>query len=166
MLIKGPHVMQGYHNNAEATARGAGQDGWLHTGDIGELDDDGFLRITDRKKDLFKTSGGKYIAPSAIEAQFKAICPYVSQFVVHGNERNFCVALVALDTDAIAEWAAAERHGRQRVRRGRGLARRSQEMVPGYVDQLNAAAQPLGDDQEVHHPRPRPRWSPASSPRR
>ena len=80
--------MDGYHNNPEATAETL-TDGWLHTGDIGEFNDDGLLRITDRKKDLFKTSGGKYIAPTAIEGTFKALCPYVSQFLVHGSERNF-----------------------------------------------------------------------------
>jgi len=103
ILIKGPGVMEGYHNMPEATEETV-TDGWLHTGDIGEFDGD-HVRITDRKKDLFKTSGGKYIAPSAIESQFKAICPLASQFLVHGNERNYCVALVALDPDAVADWA-------------------------------------------------------------
>jgi long-chain acyl-CoA synthetase len=105
VLIKGPGVMEGYHNRPEATAETV-VDGWLHTGDIGELTADGLLRITDRKKDLFKTSGGKYIAPTAIEGQFKALCPYVGQFLVHGAERNYCVALVTLDPDAIAGWAS------------------------------------------------------------
>ena len=135
VLIKGPGVMDGYHNLPEESAE-ALQDGWLHTGDIGELDADGFLRITDRKKDLFKTSGGKYIAPSSIESQFKAICPYASQFLVHGNDRNYCVALVTLDPDAMAEWAKhngmegasyAEIVGSDQVK----------EMVGKYVDELN-----------------------------
>ena len=104
ILIKGPGVMEGYHNQPGATAETL-IDGWIHTGDIGEFTKDGLLKITDRKKDLFKTSGGKYIAPTAIEAQFKTICPQVSQFLVHGNERNFCVALVALDPEAIVDWA-------------------------------------------------------------
>ncbi len=104
ILIKGPGVMEGYHNKPDATAETL-VDGWIHTGDIGEFTKDGLLKITDRKKDLFKTSGGKYIAPTAIEAQFKTICPQASQFLVHGNERNFCVALVTLDPEAIADWA-------------------------------------------------------------
>ncbi|MFT4010805.1 MAG: long-chain fatty acid--CoA ligase [Nocardioidaceae bacterium] len=108
VLIKGPGVMAGYHNQPETTAEVL-VDGWLHTGDIGEIDPDGMVRITDRKKDLFKTSGGKYVAPSAIEGAFKALCPLASNFLVHGNERNFCVALVSLDPDAVADWAA--RHG-------------------------------------------------------
>ena len=104
-MIKGPHVMDGYHNLPEETAKALTPDGWLHTGDKGSLDADGFLTITGRIKDLFKTSGGKYIAPPAIESKFKAICPYASQFLVFGDERNFCVALVTLDPDAMAGWA-------------------------------------------------------------
>jgi long-chain acyl-CoA synthetase len=136
VLIKGPGVMEGYHNLPEQTHEALTDDGWLRTGDIGELDADGYLRITDRKKDLFKTSGGKYIAPSAIESQFKAICPYASQFLVHGNERNFCVALITLDPDAMDGWAAengmagasyADIVGSQQVK----------DMVAGYVETLN-----------------------------
>ncbi|MGH8881734.1 MAG: AMP-dependent synthetase/ligase, partial [Stackebrandtia sp.] len=108
ILIKGPGVMQGYHHLEDQTADTL-SDGWCHTGDIGEIDADGFVRITDRKKDLFKTSGGKYVAPSLIEGQFKAICPYASQMVVHGSERNFCTAIITLDPDAIQQWA--EHHG-------------------------------------------------------
>jgi long-chain acyl-CoA synthetase len=103
LLLRGPGVMQGYHNKPDATAETL-VDGWFHTGDIGELDGRR-LRITDRKKDLFKTSGGKYVAPTAIESQLKALCPYVSQVVVHGNERNYVVALVTLDEEAITGWA-------------------------------------------------------------
>ncbi len=79
----------------------------------------GFLRITDRKKDLFKTSGGKYVAPSIIESTFKGLCPYASQLVVYGADRNFVSALVTLDPDAIQGWAAQHGHG------GRVLRRRS-----------------------------------------
>lgn len=108
ILIKNPAVMHGYHNLPEATEE-ALHDGWMATGDIGEIDDDGFLRITDRKKDLFKTSGGKYVAPTHIEGLFKGICPLVSQIMVHGAERKFVSALIALDPDAVALWA--EGHG-------------------------------------------------------
>ena len=90
ILIKGPGVMDGYHNLPEETAKTLTDDGWLRTGDKGAIDADGFLTITGRIKELFKTSGGKYIAPPAIESKFKAICPYASQFMVFGNERNFC----------------------------------------------------------------------------
>ncbi|HUR73289.1 MAG TPA: long-chain fatty acid--CoA ligase, partial [Sporichthya sp.] len=81
--------------------------GWLATGDIGEVDAEGRLRITDRKKELIKTSGGKYVAPAPIESQIKAACPYVGNVVVHGDTRNFCVALVTLDPDVTKPWAEA-----------------------------------------------------------
>ena len=137
MLIKGPGVMEGYHNQPEQTAEALTEDGWLHTGDIGELDADGYLRITDRKKDLFKTSGGKYIAPSAIESQFKAICPYAGQFLVHGAERNFCVALITLDPDAMTGWAAE--HDLAGTPYAELVASpQVQQMVGEYVEQLNA----------------------------
>jgi len=136
ILIKGDGVMSGYHNLPEQTAEVMTADGWFHTGDIGHFED-GFLYITDRKKDLFKTSGGKYVAPQVIEGRFKTLCPYASQFVVHGNKRNFVSALVTLDPDAITPWAEAN-----------GLAGKSyaeivtsdaaRAMVQGYVDELNA----------------------------
>jgi long-chain acyl-CoA synthetase len=135
VLIKGPGVMDGYHNLPEQTAETL-KDGWLHTGDIGELDDEGFLKITDRKKDLFKTSGGKYIAPSSIESQFKAICPYASQFLVHGNDRNYCVALITLDPDAMADWAS---HNGMEGKSYSEIvsSQKVKDMVGGYVDELN-----------------------------
>ncbi|KRE61615.1 AMP-dependent synthetase/ligase [Nostocoides sp. Soil756] len=137
ILLRGPGNMEGYHNNPEATAETVDADGWLHTGDIGELDERGFLSITDRKKDLFKTSGGKYVAPSVIESRFKGLCPYASQLVVHGADRNFVSALVTLDADAMAAWAA--QHGMA----GRPYAEvvtspEAHAMVQGYVDELNA----------------------------
>jgi len=107
VLIKGPGVMRGYHHMPEATEE-AFVDGWFATGDLGEIDDHGYLRITDRKKDLIKTSGGKYVAPSEVEGVIKAACPYVSQVVAHGEGRKYISALVALDPDAIKEWADAQ----------------------------------------------------------
>ncbi len=104
ILIKGRGIMRGYKGLQEATAESI-RDGWLYTGDIGEVDSSGNLRITDRKKDLIKTSGGKYVAPQALEGKFKASCPYASNALVHGNNRNFCVMLIALDKDAILDWA-------------------------------------------------------------
>jgi long-chain acyl-CoA synthetase len=105
ILIRSPGVMQGYHKLPEQTAEALTPDGWLRTGDIGEIDRDGFLRITDRKKDLIKTSGGKYIAPQAIEGKLKATCPYISQVIVHGDKRNFVTALVTLEEEAAMKWA-------------------------------------------------------------
>jgi long-chain acyl-CoA synthetase len=105
ILIKSPGVMEGYHNLPDATAEALTPDHWLRTGDIGEVDAKGFLRITDRKKDLIKTSGGKYIAPQHIEGKLKATCPYISQVIVHGDKRNFVTALVTVDEESIMKWA-------------------------------------------------------------
>ena len=104
IMIKGPGVMQGYEHLDDATAEVL-EDGWLRTGDVGEITERGSLRITDRKKDLIKTSGGKYVAPQGLETRFKVLCPLASQIVVHGDGRNFITALVALDTDAVKAWA-------------------------------------------------------------
>ena len=106
ILMRGRGIMRGYHNKPEATAETLTEDRWLRTGDIGELDADGQLHITDRKKDLIKTSGGKYVAPQSLEGQLKALCPYLSQVLVHGNNRNFCTALVTLDAESIPGWQA------------------------------------------------------------
>ena len=136
VLMRGPGVA-GYHNNPAATAEALDADGWLHTGDIGEIDDRGFLKLTDRKKDLFKTSNGKYVAPSNIESTFKGLCPYVSQLLVHGNDRNFVSALVTLDPEAIVGWAAANgMEGKSYAEIAGSPAAR--EMLQGYIDELNA----------------------------
>jgi long-chain acyl-CoA synthetase len=110
VLVRGPGVMSGYHGMEEQTAEVL-SDGWFATGDIGEIDEAGRVRITDRKKDLVKTSGGKYIAPGAIEAKFKAVCPIAGQIVVHADRRNYATALVTLDPDALATWAEHEDAG-------------------------------------------------------
>ena len=137
VLLRGAPVMRGYHNLPEETAAVFTEDGFFRTGDIGELDADGYLKITDRKKDLVKTSGGKYIAPSHIEGMYKALCPYVSQAVVVGQARNFCTMLVTLDPEAITAWAAGGPLA------GRGYAEivtsaEARAMVEGYVEELNA----------------------------
>jgi len=136
VLLRGPHVMDGYHNLPEETGRALDADGWLHTGDKGSVDADGYLTITGRIKELFKTSGGKYIAPPAIESKFKAICPYASQFMVFGNERNYVIALVTLDPDAMAGWAAENgMDGASYTDIVKSDAVKA--MVTGYVDELN-----------------------------
>jgi long-chain acyl-CoA synthetase len=137
VLIRGPHVMDGYHNLPEETAKTLDAEGWLHTGDKGSIDADGHLAITGRIKELFKTSGGKYIAPPAIESKFKAICPYASQFMVFGEDRNYVVALVTLDPDAMAGWAE------ENDMSGKSYAEivasdEVKTMVTGYVDELNS----------------------------
>ncbi|MFJ5829815.1 AMP-dependent synthetase/ligase [Streptomyces sp. NPDC093089] len=140
ILLRGPGIMEGYHGLPEKTAEVLESDGWFHTGDIGELSADGYLRITDRKKDLIKTSGGKYIAPAEVEGQFKAVCPFVSNILVHGADRNFCTALIALDEPAILGWAA------EHDLAGKPYAEvvadaRTQKLIQGYVDRLNEGLQ-------------------------
>lgn len=137
ILVRGKPVMRGYHNLPEETAAAFTEDGFFRTGDIGTLDGDGYLRITDRKKDLVKTSGGKYVAPSHIEGMFKAVCPYTSQAVVIGQARNFCTMLVTLDPDAIQAWAAGTPlEGRDYT--DIVTSPEAQAMVEGYVAELNA----------------------------
>ena len=106
ILVKGPNVFQGYYKNPEATAETI-VDGWLHTGDIGEIDSDGFIKITGRKKDIIITAGGKNITPANLEAEIKQH-PLVSQCVVIGDRRPYLVALVTLDPETSAAYAKEE----------------------------------------------------------
>jgi len=103
ILLRGPNVLREYYQRPEATAEVL-QGGWFHTGDIGEVDDGGFLRITDRKKDLIVTSGGKNIAPQNLENHMKTD-PFLSQVVVYGDKRNYLVALVTLDEEQLRSYA-------------------------------------------------------------
>lgn len=103
ILVKGPGVMLGYYNNEEATKEMIDENGWLYTGDIGTFIDDRFLKITDRKKEIFKTSSGKYIAPLMIENKLKA-CRFVEQCCVIGAGEKFASALIVLSKDYLKEW--------------------------------------------------------------
>jgi long-chain acyl-CoA synthetase len=137
VLLRGAPIMRGYHNLPAETAAAFTEDGFFRTGDIGELDSHGYLKITDRKKDLVKTSGGKFVAPSHIEGLFKALCPYTSQAVVVGQARNYCTMLVSLDPDAITAWAAGG------PLEGKSYAEivsspEAEAMVAGYVTELNS----------------------------
>ena len=135
ILVKGPGVMRGYHNAAEATAE-ALKDGWFATGDIGELGEKGYLRITDRKKDLIKTSGGKYIAPQKVEGVLKAVCPYISQVIVHADGRKYATALITLDPEAIEGWAKEEGLSYSSIAE---LARSQEvhDLIDGFIAQGN-----------------------------
>ena len=140
ILVKGPGVMKGYFRNDEAT-RAALQDGWFHTGDVGHLDNEGFLRITDRLKDLLVTAGGKKVAPQPLEAKLKA-SRWVSEAVMLGDQRPYCVALIVpnfanLEAEAKAHgWPAGSRSELLRSAGVRSLYQR-------VVDELNAGLAPF-----------------------
>ncbi len=137
ILIKGRGIMRGYYNLEETTAETLTDDGWLRTGDIGELDKDGFLKITDRKKNLIKTSGGKYVAPQALEGQLKVYNPYIAQVVVHGDRRNFCSALIAMSGEDLPKWA--EQNDLASLSYKELIAHdKVRAMVQESIDQLNA----------------------------
>ncbi len=105
LLLRGPIITPGYHNLPEMTAEVLEPDGWYHTGDLGEIDEAGRLIITDRKKDLFKTSGGKYVAPQKVEGAIQANIPYVSQSIAIGDGRKYVSALLVLDPVMLRTWA-------------------------------------------------------------
>jgi long-chain acyl-CoA synthetase len=107
ILAKGPNIMKGYYNKPEATAEAIDAEGWFHTGDIGELDADGYLKITDRKKDLIKTAGGKFIAPQPIENQVK-LNKFVANAVLLGDKRKFSIILVVPNFETLEPWATAQ----------------------------------------------------------
>jgi len=141
VLLRGPWVMRGYHGQPEATREAIDADGWLHTGDIGRIDVDGHLSICDRKKDLIKTSGGKFVAPQQLEGALKALCPLLSQVLVHGDGRPYVTALVTLAPDALRRWAAR-----------RGLAGLAPEMLAGHA-QVEATVQGAVDELNLQLPR-------------
>ena len=153
-------VMAGYHHLDDATAEALKDDGWLSTGDQGKLDDDGFLTITGRIKELFKLSNGKYVAPPAIEAKFATLCPYASQFMVFGEGKQ-------LRRRAGHPGRGLDQRVGQRQRAGRQVLRGPHEIRRGARHdrraRQEAQRQPesVGDDQEVGGARPRPlrrRW--------
>jgi long-chain acyl-CoA synthetase len=136
ILLRGPNIMREYYGKPEATRESIDDEGFLHSGDIGTIED-GFLRITDRKKDIIVTAGGKNVAPQNIEGALKAQCPFVSQVMVHGDKRNFLTALITLSEEAILAWATEK-----------GLAggdldalikrHEVRALIQGAVDKLNA----------------------------
>ena len=108
ILTRGSHVMKGYYKNPDATAESINKDGWLHTGDIGIIDEDGFLYVTDRKKNILVTSGGKNVTPATIE-NLLITSPYVEQVVVVGDKRNYLTALITPNIETLKKYA--EKHG-------------------------------------------------------
>jgi long-chain acyl-CoA synthetase len=108
ILIRGGNIMKGYWNHPDATAEVLDADGWFKSGDIGQIEESGHLRITDRKKDIIVTAGGKNIAPQNLENELKASSPLISQVVVIGDRQKYLVALITLGEDAAGDRPGAE----------------------------------------------------------
>jgi long-chain acyl-CoA synthetase len=140
ILVKGPNVFRGYYKNPEATSTTI-VDGWLHTGDLGRIDEDGFLFITGRKKDIIITAGGKNITPANLENWLKQN-QYISQAIVYGDRRPYLTALITLDPEEIGPWA--QQRGIDTTDPAE-LAKRDEvrEMVQKAVDQVNARVGPV-----------------------
>jgi long-chain acyl-CoA synthetase len=138
ILIKGPNVFAGYWRNADATADVLDSGGWLHTGDIGDLDDEGFLRVTGRKKELIITAGGKNVAPAVLEDRLRAH-PLISQCMVVGDGRPYIACLVTIDPEALGYWK--ERHGKPAAASAADLADDPELIaeIQAAVDEANKA---------------------------
>jgi long-chain acyl-CoA synthetase len=136
ILIKGPGVFAGYYRNEQATRDTVDADGWLYSGDVGRLDADGYLTITDRKKDLIITAGGKNIAPSWIENMLK-VSPWVREAIVIGDRRKYVTALIGIELDTVGDWAT-----RQRIpfTTYKDLSERAEvrKLIQEWVDKVNA----------------------------
>ena len=130
ILMKGPNIMVGYYKNKELTNKTIIND-YLHTGDIGKLDNQGFLTITDRKKEMFKTSGGKYIAPAALESEFKQ-SRFIEQIMVIGEGEKMPAAFIQLHFDFIDEWAERHQHTITDITSDKKLINRIQEEINFY----------------------------------
>ena len=168
VLVKGDSIMAGYRNMPEKTAETIDADGWLPTGDIGELDEDGYLKIVDRKKELIINAAGKNMSPANIEAKLKAASPLIGQAIAIGDARPYNVALIVLDPDFAPVWAEqngledtspealAERRegargdpgGRRRGQR-EDVARRADQEVQGAADRLDAGRRRADADDEA-----------------
>jgi long-chain acyl-CoA synthetase len=132
ILIRGRTVFAGYYEDHEATRAVLSDDGWLHTGDVGEIDSDGFLRVTDRKKDIIVTAGGKNVAPQNIENSLKS-ARWISQALVVGDRRPYLIALITLDEDEVSKWAA-ERGPDENLSQREDL----RALIEGAVGDVNA----------------------------
>ncbi len=139
ILVRGANVFAGYHKHSE-TSFGAVEDGWLHTGDLGRLDEHGYLSITGRKKDIIITAGGKNLTPANLENDLKQ-SPWISQAVMHGDRRPYPVMLLTLDEEEIAGWAEA--HGLTGDVRALSRHERVHELIAGELEKANRRYAPV-----------------------
>jgi len=137
ILIRSEGVCAGYYRNEAATRATIDEDGWLHSGDVGELDSDGYLRITDRKKDIIITSGGKNIAPSWIENLLK-VSPWVREAIVIGDRRKYVTALIGIELDTVGDWATRQRIAFTTYK---DLSEKPEvrKLIAKWVDEVNAS---------------------------
>jgi long-subunit acyl-CoA synthetase (AMP-forming) len=137
LLVRGEFVMAGYRNSPEKTAEAIDPEGWLHTGDVGQIDEDGYVRIVDRKKEIIINSAGKNMSPANIEAQVKSGSPLIGQAVCIGDARPYNTALIVLDADFAPQWAARNGLGDKSLEE---LATQPEMVaaVQAGVDQANA----------------------------
>ena len=136
ILARGDVVFKGYYKAPELTTEVLDPDGWYHTGDVGEMDEEGFIKITDRKKDIIVTSGGKNVAPQNIENMLKKN-PYISQAMVYGDKRNYLTCLITLDIEQITGFT--EKEGIEEKDPAR-LAENPEvnKMIQGVIDDVNS----------------------------
>lgn len=144
ILCKGPNVMMGYYKQPELTKEVIDEDGWFHTGDIGTLDNENYLTITDRKKEMFKTSGGKYIAPQVIENKFKESF-FIEQLMVIGENEKFASALVSPNFEFLHDWCSIHR---VQYRDNKELVKHP-EVIARYQKEINKYNQELGETEKI-----------------
>ncbi|MFI0469690.1 AMP-dependent synthetase/ligase [Saccharopolyspora sp. 5N102] len=135
LLLRGSHVFAGYWNDPEATAAAFTEDGWFRTGDLATIDDEGYVSITGRKKEIIITAGGKNLSPAQIENDLRQ-CPFISHAVLHGDRRPYPVALITLDEEYVQSWATAQ--GLQTDRAALARLAPVREAVQAAVDEVNA----------------------------
>jgi long-chain acyl-CoA synthetase len=145
VLIRGPFVMRGYRNMEEQTRETLDGDGWLHTGDIGEIDEDGYLKIVDRKKELIINAAGKNMSPASIEANVKTASPLIGQAIAIGDQRSYNVALITLDPEFAPVWAQ-----QQGIEDGSLEALATNEKVVAAIDEaINAANEKMSRVEQI-----------------